>query len=215
MAGIGARLHEIRKKWQLSLREVEERSVRLAKDRSNPSYQISAAWLNRLEREEHKLTVSTLFALSQIYNVPTDHLLRSTYSANDQPLIVSYLLRRPDETTLLLPHELENSSHLRAIVGKRDHTAEPMIPAGSIVRIDRRDCIVGVRRVWKHEFERPVYFLMTRNGYTCGWCELDEHSEWLTMIPHPLSSVPSRRWRYQREVECLGRVVAVAIRIAA
>jgi transcriptional regulator with XRE-family HTH domain len=172
-AGIGARLHVLRRKWQLSLREVEERSLRLAKDRSNPSYQISAAWLNRLEREKHELTVSKLIALSQIYNVPIEHLLRSTSSANCQPLIASSVLSHPDEATLPLPNESENSSHLRAIVGKKDHTAEPMIPAGSIVRIDKRDCTVGVRRVWKHEFERPVYFLMTMDGYTCGWCEVD------------------------------------------
>jgi transcriptional regulator with XRE-family HTH domain len=111
-AGIGARLNAIRRKWQLSTREVEERSVRLAKDRSNPSYQISAAWLKRLEREEHKLTVSTLFALSQIYNVPTEHLLCSTYSANDKPSVVSPIPRHPEETTLLLPDEPENFKEL-------------------------------------------------------------------------------------------------------
>ena len=43
----------------------------------------------------------------------------------------------PDETTLLAA---ENSSSLapyrRGIIGKRDRTLNPMIPAGSIVQID-------------------------------------------------------------------------------
>jgi transcriptional regulator with XRE-family HTH domain len=76
-AGIGAKLRTIRHQWQLSLREVEKRSLRLAKDRNNPSYQVSAGWLDRLEREEHEMTVNKLLALSEIYNVPIERLLRS------------------------------------------------------------------------------------------------------------------------------------------
>jgi hypothetical protein len=53
---------------------------------------------------------------------------------------------------------------------------------------------------------------MTREGYVCGWCELDASSEWLTLIPHPLSPASSRRWKYRTEIENLGRVTAVAIR---
>ena len=65
MAGIGARLRTIRREWQLSLREVEERSLRFAQDRGSPSYQISASWLDRLEREDHELTVNKLIALAR------------------------------------------------------------------------------------------------------------------------------------------------------
>ena len=64
MAGIGARLRAIRRQWQLSLREVEERSLRFAQERGSQSYQISASWLDRLEREEHELTVNKLICLS-------------------------------------------------------------------------------------------------------------------------------------------------------
>src|ERR1700722_18298346 len=53
--GIGRILRKIRKQWNLSLREVEERSLRFARERGNQSYQISASWLDRLEREEHEL----------------------------------------------------------------------------------------------------------------------------------------------------------------
>src|SRR5580658_1996421 len=85
MAGIGARLRTIRRQWQLSLREVEERSLRFAQERGNQSYQVSASWLDRLEREEHELTVNKLIALADIYNIPTEQLLRSMYPTNAQP----------------------------------------------------------------------------------------------------------------------------------
>ena len=76
MGGIGARLRTIRRQWQLSLREVEKRSLYLAQEKGNQSYQVSASWLDRLEREEHELSVSKLMALAQIYNVSTAQLLR-------------------------------------------------------------------------------------------------------------------------------------------
>ena len=58
MGGIGAKLRTIRRQWQLSLREVEKRSRHLAQEKGNQSYQVSASWLDRLEREEHELSVS-------------------------------------------------------------------------------------------------------------------------------------------------------------
>jgi transcriptional regulator with XRE-family HTH domain len=239
MAGIGSRLRAVRQQWRLSLREVEERSLRFAQERNNQSYQVSASWLNRLEREEHELTVNKLIVLADIYNLPTEQLLRSLYPGDPQPMLLRelsspnatmlltggpleeqarYLLpdaggaAPPDETTLL---STEDGSlpvaYRRGIIGKRDRTLDPMIPAGSIVQIDSRKRAISSRRDRTHEFQRPIYFLMTRDSYVCGWCELDRNSEWLTLVPHPLSPASSRRWRYRKEVEIIGRVTFVAI----
>jgi transcriptional regulator with XRE-family HTH domain len=243
MGGIGGRLRAIRRQWQLSLREVEERSLRFAQERGSQSFQVSASWLDRLEREEHELTVNKLISLADIYNIPPEQLLRSMYPANPQPPLLKqdsgpnatllltegpleeqarYLLpdtlgtdQPPDETTLL---SVENGHLLapyrRGIIGKRDLTLDPMIPAGSVVQIDTQKRAISSRRDWTHEFQRPIYFLMTRDSYVCGWCELDKASDWLTLIPHPLSPASSRRWRYRKEIENLGRVIFVAIRLA-
>jgi hypothetical protein len=231
-----------RQQWQLSLREVEERCLRFAQEKGNESYQISASWLDRLEREEHDLTVNKLIVLAEIYNLPLEQLLRSLYLGNSQPGLLRqlsspnatmlltegpleaqarYLLPDkavpnlpPDETTLLAT---ENGPSLapyrRGVIGKRDLTLDPMIPAGSIVQIDTRQRAISSKKDWTHEFQRPIYFLMTREGYVCGWCELDKASDWLTLIPHPLSPASSRRWKYRTEIENIGRVVVVAIRL--
>ncbi len=241
MAGIGARLRAVRRQWQLSLREVEERSLRFAQEQGSQSYQISASWLDRLEREEHELTVNKLIALASIYNLPTEQLLRSMHPANelslkqlsspnatilltDGPLEAQarYLLpdipvpdQPPDETTLLATVNGQSlAPYRRGIIGKRDLTLDPMIPAGSIVQIDTQKRAISSRKDWTHEFQRPIYFLLTREGYVCGWCELDKGSDWLTLIPHPLSGASSRRWRYRTEIENIGRVIVVAIRLA-
>jgi hypothetical protein len=121
----------------------------------------------------------------------------------------------PDETTLLATENGQSlAPYRRGIIGKRDLTLDPMIPGGSIVQIDTQKRAICSRKDWTNEFQRPIYFLMTREGYVCGWCELDKASDWLTLMPHPLSPGSSRRWKYRTEIENIGRVIAVAIRLA-
>jgi transcriptional regulator with XRE-family HTH domain len=235
--GIGARLRIIRRQWQLSLREVEERSHRLAKERGNLSYKVSASWLDRLEREAHELSVNKLIALAAVYCLPTEQLLLSISSRdpvlkqlstpNGATLLTEgsqVTLQLPntpgpsrpqDDTRLLSPEDgILVARYRRGIIGKRDPTMAPMIPAGSIVQIDTQMREVSSRPERVHEFQRPVHFLMTQEGYVCGWCELDKASDWLTLIPHPLSPAFSRRWKYRTEIVNIGRVVSVAIRLA-
>jgi transcriptional regulator with XRE-family HTH domain len=240
--GIGAKLRSIRQQWQLSLREVEERSLRFAQERGNLAFKLSASWLNRLEREEHELSVSKLIVLADIYDLPTERLLRYVCPEDQRSVIKQFsgpnatmlltggrlddqarnLLpdmlgpdQPPDETGLLSAHDgLSSAPYRRGIIGNRDRTLDPMIPAGSIVQIDTRSRAISSRKDWTHEFQRPIYFLMTRDEYVCGWCELDKTSDWLTLVPHPLSPVPSRRWKYRIDIENIGRVVGLAIRLA-
>lgn len=221
MERIGVNLRTVRQQWRLSLREVEQRSLRLAEQWGDQSYQISASWLNRLEREEHELTASRLIALAYIYNVCPEQLLRSTHPGiaqsmplrqpfnpavtilTEDPLAeqANYLApgtpvpdRLPDNTTLL---STETASlpvlYRRGIIGKCDLTLGPMIPPGSIVKIDTRNRAISSRKDWPHEFQRPIYFLLAGEGYVCAWCELDRNFQWLTVIPHSLSPASSRR----------------------
>jgi transcriptional regulator with XRE-family HTH domain len=224
------------------LREVEERSRRIAQERGDSSYQVSASWLARIEKSERELMVNKLIALAEIYSIPIDQLLAAAYprhaetqnpnqlsSPNQTELPTEGLLgalakglrpaeplpdQSPDETTLIPTENAPSRTpYLRGIIGKLDLTLDPMIPARSIVQIDIRKREVSPKKDWRHEFQRPIYFLKTKDGYFCGWCELDEELQWLTLIPHPLSSAPSRRWRYGTEVDNLGRVMSVVIRL--
>jgi hypothetical protein len=89
-----------------------------------------------------------------------------------------------------------------------------MVPPGSTLHIDTNERVIPARQNWTDEFHRPIFSLLTRDGYVCGWCEMDDDSEWLTMIPHPLSPIPSRRWKYRTDIETVGRVVAVTVPLA-
>jgi transcriptional regulator with XRE-family HTH domain len=245
VAEIGAKLRSIRQQLKLSLREVDQLSRRLVCEHgADQSYRVSPSCLTRLERGEHELTVSKLISLAEIYQVPAEELLGSTSQASiksptlrelsvpnatmlltpgpleDQAkyLLPNFLFAtEPPDDTALLPSEggLAAVPYRCGIIGKRDLTLAPMIPAGSIVQIDIRKRVISDRRDWTSEFRRPVYFLRIRDACVCGWCELNKSSEWLTLVPHPLSRASSRRWRYQTEIEPIGTVVAVAVRLAA
>jgi hypothetical protein len=100
--------------------------------------------------------------------------------------------RPPDETVLLpMGGGVLRAAYRRGIIGKRDRTLEPMIRPGTIVHIDTQKRSISLRKDWKHEFQRPIYFLMARDGYVCGWCELDQKSEWLTLAP-PVTGLQSQ-----------------------
>jgi hypothetical protein len=217
--GIGL-LRTIRLQKQLSLRDVEEQRLRLAQEWGNEAYRISANWLESLEREEYEMSLSTLLVLANIYNLPAEQLSRPVFSGSPHALnLVELSVRNstsrvptPDHTAVLpadnrtLPARFE-----RGVIGKGDHTLDPMVPPGSIVHIDTHERLIPRRRNWANKFHRPIFFLLTRDGYVCGWCELDNDSEWLTLIPHPLSPVPARRWKYRTQIENVGRVVAVNV----
>ena len=241
MHGIGSKLRVARTQWQLTLREVEERSLRLAQEWGNPQYRISASWLDRVERENRGLSATKLIVLAVIYNLTAEQMLglcpptksspaaedhvsspNATLLLSDGPLedharqwLPEKLVTEPaPEETTLLPTETSDlaSRFRRGIIGRRDRTLEPMIRAGSIVLIDTQKRAIASRKDWTHEFDRPIYFLLTRTGYVSGFCELDKEAEWLTLVPHALSYESNRRWRYKKEIEVVGTVAGVFMR---
>jgi hypothetical protein len=242
MGGFGSKLREFRITWQLTLREVEERSSRLAKQWENPAYRISASWLDRVERENRGLSATKLIVLAVIYGLTAEqmialcpvpgagrgHQLEQVSAPNATLLLAqgpleeharqwlpdSFLTDSPPEATALLPPEqgILPTHYRRGVIGQRDRMLDPMVRAGSIVLIDTQKRAVASRRDWTHEFDRPIYFLITRAGYVSGFCELDRESEWLTLVPHPLSYETSKRWRFRKEIEVIGTVACVLTR---
>ncbi len=239
MEGIGGKLRATRLAWKLTLREVEQRTLRLAQQWGNPAYRISASWLDRVEREDRGLSATKLIVLANVYSLTAEQMLglcpptgATPVSADEVSVPNATLLAEgpldayakiwlpetlvteapPETTALLAPEPGLPNYYRRGIVGRQDRTLEPMIRAGSIVLIDTQKRTIAGRREWNHEFDRPIYFLLTREGYICGFCELDRDTDWLTVIPHALSFESNRRWRFKKEIEVVGTVVAVVVR---
>ena len=98
-------------------------------------------------------------------------------------------------------------------IGSEDVTMYPILPPGSFVQVDETKSKVGEvgEGTWRSEFERPIYFVEMRDGYTCCWCSVKGNS--IVLQPHPLSPVPVRVLRHPQEAEVLGQVVGVAMRL--
>lgn len=242
MEGIGAQLGAARLRSGLTLRQVEERSALLAQQWGHGGYRISASWLDRIERENRGLSATKLIVLAYIYNLTNDQMLGLCPGTIDSTAQLEHisspnatlLLRQgpleehaklwlpdklvtdspPEDTTLLQSDQGVLPVHYhRGVVGRRDRTMEPMILAGSIVLIDTQKRAIAGRKDWTNEFDRPIYFLFTRIGYYCGYCELDRKQDWLQLVPHQLSPEPrDKRWKYRKEVEVIGTVAGLFTR---
>jgi hypothetical protein len=95
-------------------------------------------------------------------------------------------------------------------IGTEDLTMYPILPPGSFIQIDEAKTRV-TEGPWRSEFERPIYFVETRDGFVCSWCQISGDSMFLQ--PHPLSPVPVRILRYPQEADVTGQVVGAAIRL--
>jgi transcriptional regulator with XRE-family HTH domain len=95
-------------------------------------------------------------------------------------------------------------------IGAEDFTMYPILPPGSFVQVDetRNKAIEGT---WRSEFERPIYFIETREGFVCAWCHVRRDT--IVLQPHPLSPAPVRMLRHPQEAEIIGQVVGVAMRL--
>ena len=114
-----------------------------------------------------------------------------------------------------LLRQLDLRRSLYGYIGTKDRTMQPLLPPGTFVQIDAKQ--TRVTKTWatkgmvQSPFARPIYFLDIRVGYACGWCQIEDGV--LTLIPHPDSGEPTRTFRYPSEVEVVGRVTGIAMRI--
>ena len=236
-------LRSVRIQWGFSLRDVRKRSQSLANEWGSRSYEVSGSWLCKVERGQFEMTVPKLISLATIYSRPPEELLRQCLpeppkspgfrelQGPNATVLVDGGGRLDEETrqvlpdsfssepipddTMLLPMEesLSSTSIRRAMIGRRDRALYPFIRPGSVLSVDTQRKAIPSRRTWTNEFERPIYLLQTHKGLVSGWCDLDKDGFWLTLIPHNLSRETSQRWRYRKEVEVVGRAIAVAMRL--
>ena len=235
-------LKALRNRLNVTVREVELESRRIAEAKGDMRFYISNARLTQLESNSlSEPSLWKLFSLSAIYKVRMTELMRlynveaeesDKYTAIAAPHVTRLLADVPDayrmsemlrgmvqhpNQTTLLPRVIDAANHnphdakpnperkftCYGYIGLQDFTMYPLIRPGSFVEIDTRQnkC---TSTAWRNEYERPIYFVELRNGYACGWC--DVQGKQLLLIPHQSSHVSIRHLTYPNEIEIVGRV---------
>jgi transcriptional regulator with XRE-family HTH domain len=106
--------------------------------------------------------------------------------------------------------QFAHSDFTYGYIGNQDFTMYPILPPGSFVQVDEEKNTV-VEGTWRSEYERPIYFVETREGHTCCWCSMRRDD--VILQPHPLSPVQVRVLRHPQDAEIIGQVVGVAMKL--
>jgi transcriptional regulator with XRE-family HTH domain len=106
--------------------------------------------------------------------------------------------------------QFENTSYSYGYIGTEDLSMYPLLMPGSFVQIDESRNRVQAE-LWRSEYERPIFFVETRNSFACSWCALE--GDRLVLQPHPLSPQSTRVFKYPQEADVVGQVVGVAMRL--
>ena len=226
----GEKLKTLRNGRNITVREVEHASRRIADVKGDKRFCISNGWLAQLENGTSEPSIPKLFSLSVIYRINFLELLRlydvdvedkEKYEAFIDPSLTQLLSLgsgedplseiAPGNETHLIPEVkaiAADGEHepqvIYARLGLSDFTMYPMIRPGALLRIDTSQNKL-TNLTWHNEYERPIFFIELRGAYACGWCELQSNQ--LLIIPHPSSPASVRRFTYPREAEIVGRVV--------
>lgn len=249
MLSAGIDLRKIRDRLGLTMRDVENASVLIARKHGSEEYLIPPSRLSDIETKGVVPSVYRFFSLAAIYRRPIKTLFRlygidldsiSSEWASSQPARSHVVSIEREQDSCTIPVKLDPGFDLRstsdlgrmvqewgtvplslldnlasqnftyAFIGHEDLTMYPILQPGSFVQVDESRTRVADRQ-WRSEYERPIYFVETRDGFTCCWCSFRLNS--LVLQPHPLSPMPVRILKHPQEAEVIGQVVGVAMRI--
>ena len=219
------KLKTIRNRRNITVREVEQASRRIADVKGDKRFCISNGWLAQLENGISEPSICKLFSLSVIYRANFLDLLRlynvdvedkEKYESVADPYLTQLISHNGDTLaassgaseqleTSLAPGANDCAPHIiYGHLGLADFTMHPMIRPNALLKIDTTQTRLQTNS-WHNEYERPIYFIELRQAYACGWCELQ--GDQLLIIPHHSSPSSVRRFTYPREAEIVGRVI--------
>jgi transcriptional regulator with XRE-family HTH domain len=173
--------------------------------------------------EWYGISMAKLPADAASIEVPSTHLLSFKSNVHGEALVplaldpgfdmrrttyLSRMIQRWGKIPLLLLDQLELKDRRYAFLGTEDWFMFPLLQPGSLLIIDDTQRKIS-NGGWATEFDRPIYFLEHRDGYACGWCNVQ--GDQLVLIPHPASRCNPEIYENPGGFDIIGRVVAVAM----
>ena len=125
-------------------------------------------------------------------------------------VFLSRLIQRWGKIPLMMTNHVDLRDYTYAFIGTEDWSMFPILSPGSLVVIDQNRRRIATSG-WTTEFDRPIYLLEHREGWTCRWCTLKDNQ--LTLQAHPSSQQEPEVFAYPEEIEVIGQVTAVAMNL--
>jgi len=123
---------------------------------------------------------------------------------------LSRLIQRWGSMPLMLLNALDMKKYRYGLIGMDDWWMHPILQPGALVLIDESRRKLGAE-TWTNEHDRPIFFFEHRLGFLCSWCTLE--GETLTLQPHPSSIYAPKFFSYPGEIDIIGQVTGVAMRL--
>jgi transcriptional regulator with XRE-family HTH domain len=120
------------------------------------------------------------------------------------------MVQRWGKLPLLFLESLDLMEQRYALIGTEDPFMSPLLQPGTFVSIDETQQKIA-NSGWSNEFERPIYFFEHRQGFACGWASLN--GEQLVVSPHPLSGCSPQVYKYPTDIDLIGQVSGIAMRL--
>jgi len=173
--------------------------------------------------EWYGISMAKLPADAIAIEVPSTHLLNFKNDIHGDAMIpvalepgldmrhttyLSRMIQRWGKIPLLLLDQLDLKDRRYAYLGTEDWFMFPLLQPGSLLVIDESQRKISSSG-WQSEFDRPIYFLEHRDGYLCGWCNLQ--GDQLILIPHPASRCDPKIYDSESGIDVIGRVIGVAM----
>lgn len=169
--------------------------------------------LQQIAKDAIKIVMEETHPVQLRYSAAQKITIPLSTSADFDPQKTTFISRLVDQWGDLptaFIHSLNLREHKYGFIGSDDWSMFPILMPGSFVQIDEtRRKIVNTG--WSSEAERPIYFLEHRERYYCCWCT--QQYDQLIVQPHPSSRVPSQIFRFPSEIDVVGQVVGVAMRL--
>ncbi|HEY2964351.1 MAG TPA: hypothetical protein VGJ37_18170 [Pyrinomonadaceae bacterium] len=234
----GQSLKLLRKRLNVTVRDVQQASRRIADAKGDKKYRLSNSWLVQLENRVSPPNIFHLFALGAIYRAPFRELLR-LYGIDIDEQEKYEAIANPQRTQLLAGNSIADMQVDSAISSMATRLAPDLAPKFAMPLNGERNNglsnitygLLGTSDLTMYPLIRPgsVLQIDTRQNklQTAPWhnefdrpvyfVELREghacgwcelQGNKLLIIPHHSSSVSVREFTYPREAEIIGRVIA-------
>lgn len=190
-------------------------------------YSLCAIYRLRLEEvlEWYGVPLASMATDALFAEIQTTHAVGFDRNLQGEPLLplqldpgldvrrtsyITRMIQRWGKVSLLFLNALELKDRRYGFIGTEDWFMYPLLQPGSFVEIDDTNRKIAMSG-WTNEMERPIYFLEHRKGYACAWCSLN--GDQLILVPHPASRCTPEVYVYPREIDVIGRVIGVAMRL--